>query len=706
MFSVVISEKGGAERHEAFDRTEINVGRVQGNDLMLPKGNVSKRHARLLCRDGRFIVTDLKSTNGTYVNGRKITQATIVHEGDKIYIGDFILRIDTSSALRVAPPVGDAILDMPSEPTSQPSTGGPTVPPRPFDGAPRPSPADDAFRGAQRASEEIEPFVVPAPPRIPGPATRAMPAPPNVPAELRPPLPTTPEARPSAPILSTTARSSGGGGPTLPVVPMPAARTLPPSASVPPSMPTLPPAVALPLPITLPSTPATLPPATPTALSVKRRPTPPGGPQPSSVTPHVDSLATLALLVGRVGDEVDAAAGDSGAPLDAAMVERVGRAIDDRLASMRSAGELPADVDATALATEARLETCNLGPIGPLLADQDVTEIRVLRHDLVVPTSGSGRTLPEVGFSGEAALRRAVRRLCWRSGTPLDAGERYVERRMPDGVRMFAVMPSRPDQGVAVSLRKPQRAVLTLDDLVRSGMISRAMASLLAQCVSARANVLVTASGGAEAVPMLGALAGAGGASDRAILLQAADEVVLSPTRALTLLVGDTPEEDARATRAAARLRPDHLLVSAFAWPIVAAVFDALGEGLEGVIAVTHAPSLRLAVARIAAELAAARPGMTPESARESLASSFDVAIEVARLRDGRQRVLRIAELGSDSNGVVLKDVFTFVVERTAAGGALEGTFHPTGHVPKIAEDLAARGLAFDSTLFARHGAP
>src|SRR6187431_1109932 len=98
MFSVIISEKGGAERREAFDKNEINVGRVQGNDLMLPKGNVSKHHARLLFRDGRFIVTDLKSTNGTYVNGRKIAQATIVREGDKIYIGDFVLRLETNGA--------------------------------------------------------------------------------------------------------------------------------------------------------------------------------------------------------------------------------------------------------------------------------------------------------------------------------------------------------------------------------------------------------------------------------------------------------------------------------------------------------------------------------------------------------------------------------------------------------------------------------
>ena len=67
-FSIVIHEKGGTERRETFESSEISVGRVQGNDIVLSKGNVSKRHARLLYRDGRFIVTDLNSTNGTYVN--------------------------------------------------------------------------------------------------------------------------------------------------------------------------------------------------------------------------------------------------------------------------------------------------------------------------------------------------------------------------------------------------------------------------------------------------------------------------------------------------------------------------------------------------------------------------------------------------------------------------------------------------------------
>jgi pilus assembly protein CpaF len=93
MFSVIISEKGGAERREAFDRTEINVGRVQGNELMLPKGNVSKRHARLLYRDGRFIVTDLKSTNGTYVNDKRVEKAQLA-AGDRLRIGRVEMTVE------------------------------------------------------------------------------------------------------------------------------------------------------------------------------------------------------------------------------------------------------------------------------------------------------------------------------------------------------------------------------------------------------------------------------------------------------------------------------------------------------------------------------------------------------------------------------------------------------------------------------------
>jgi pilus assembly protein CpaF len=68
--------------------------------------------------------------------------------------------------------------------------------------------------------------------------------------------------------------------------------------------------------------------------------------------------------------------------------------------------------------------------------------------------------------------------------------------------------------------------------------------------------------------------------------------------------------------------------------------------------------------------------------------------------------VLRVSELAVEGQRIVLRDVFAFNVERTAAGGAIEGTFAPTGVVPGIIEDLAARGVAVDPSIFRRHAKP
>ncbi len=98
MFAVIIHEKGGQPRRQEFTKSEVTIGRVQGNDIILPKQNVSKRHSRIVVKDGKFIIVDLKSTNGTYVNGRKIASPMVIKQSDKIYIGDFILSVEPADA--------------------------------------------------------------------------------------------------------------------------------------------------------------------------------------------------------------------------------------------------------------------------------------------------------------------------------------------------------------------------------------------------------------------------------------------------------------------------------------------------------------------------------------------------------------------------------------------------------------------------------
>jgi pilus assembly protein CpaF len=93
-FSIILTEKGGATQRLDFDAEEITIGRVDENDICLPKGNISKKHTKIVVKDGKIIVLDLKSTNGTYVNGKKLLGPQVISPADKVYIGDFILNVE------------------------------------------------------------------------------------------------------------------------------------------------------------------------------------------------------------------------------------------------------------------------------------------------------------------------------------------------------------------------------------------------------------------------------------------------------------------------------------------------------------------------------------------------------------------------------------------------------------------------------------
>lgn len=94
MFLITLAEKGGDAQELFFDKEEVTIGRLAGNDIVLNKGNVSKYHSKIVLKDGKYIVVDLKSTNGTFVNGKKIAGPLVVRPSDKIYVGDYIINVD------------------------------------------------------------------------------------------------------------------------------------------------------------------------------------------------------------------------------------------------------------------------------------------------------------------------------------------------------------------------------------------------------------------------------------------------------------------------------------------------------------------------------------------------------------------------------------------------------------------------------------
>ncbi len=79
---------------------ETVIGRHSSCDLRLTLGSVSRRHCKIGQHNGRWTLTDLDSTNGTFINGERMASGSTVHldEGDTIQVGDVLLYFERLAA--------------------------------------------------------------------------------------------------------------------------------------------------------------------------------------------------------------------------------------------------------------------------------------------------------------------------------------------------------------------------------------------------------------------------------------------------------------------------------------------------------------------------------------------------------------------------------------------------------------------------------
>lgn len=735
MFAVIISEKGGAERRETFDKPELKVGRVQGNDLVLPKGNVSKHHAKLLFKDGRFIVSDLNSTNGTYVNGRKIAQATIVREGDKVYVGDFVIRLELqqqSVPNLAAPPEPGAEQEVPTmarenplrsmPPIVGPGAAGPVVQrpsapapaARPMEapppaGLPRPDArpqmgtalgigAAPPIQSGPQAGLGPAPLSdyggaspspwdrVSEPPPGPGPSE---PPPPVAQPQFQQPAQPPPAQLPPLPGPSAPGPKQRVGGPRPGTIPLDSRRpsAAPPPVAQNPQVASVPPGpTPAPMPVHSPAPPEAGP--SPVGPSLIQK-----GPAPLPVETRENSAQlagrTLALLslMKRVSSAIDLGA----LPLspDAGTITQLERVVRDQAAQLRAAGAVLEGIDLELVTADALAELTGLGPLAALLEDDIVTEIQALRPDQILVRRGDRVEQAEIGFTGELAQRRIIARLLAQAGTSLPESG-VAECRLARGAYLVALLPPASRPG-AFLIRKRRHIESTLEDMLRASSLSKPMAAFLDACTTGRTNLLIAASTGALGDQLIAALASLVGSGERVVVVQNADAI--HPAQAHVVSVSASAE----AIRGACLMGADRLLMSSTASNVAGLSFEAIAGGVHGVVVVVVANSLKQAFARLSSQITLGRPGVSAEAARECIGESFDIAVEVGSV-GGRLRVSRIAEMaGSDAKGIVSRDIFS-VFGGGPEGG--EGSFAATGVVPRVLSELQARGVRVDASIF------
>lgn len=106
MFKLVIADDEGKTTVVPLVRDEVTIGRKEGNTIRLTERNVSRKHAKLRRVGASFVISDLKSYNGTRVNGRRIEGEVELKPGDQVAIGDYQLTLQhegTTETVDTAP---------------------------------------------------------------------------------------------------------------------------------------------------------------------------------------------------------------------------------------------------------------------------------------------------------------------------------------------------------------------------------------------------------------------------------------------------------------------------------------------------------------------------------------------------------------------------------------------------------------------------
>lgn len=359
------------------------------------------------------------------------------------------------------------------------------------------------------------------------------------------------------------------------------------------------------------------------------------------------------------------------------------------------------------LVLEIQHETFGLGPLEPLLADDQISDILVNDSSNVYIEKAGKLQKTEVCFRDNAHLMQIIERIVSKIGRRIDESSPYVDARLPDGSRVNAIIPPLALNGPVLSIRRFGLEPLVMRDLLKLQALDQRMAELLEAAVQTRLNILISGGTGTGKTTLLNVLSAFIPGGERLITIEDSAELNLKQEHVVRLetrppnLEGRGEVTSRDLLKNALRMRPDRIIIGEVRGGEALDLLQAMNTGHDGSLSTVHANTTRDALSRLETMVLMAGLDLPERAIKEQMASALDLVVQLVRFSDGTRKVVKLSEVtGMEGNTIVMHDVIVFQQKGIDRQGNVIGEFRATGVRPRFAERFKLFGFELPAMMF------
>ena len=357
-------------------------------------------------------------------------------------------------------------------------------------------------------------------------------------------------------------------------------------------------------------------------------------------------------------------------------------------------------------------DVLGLGPIEDLLRDESVSEVMVNGPWQIYVERKGKLVLSDKKFRNNDHVKYVLDKIVSPLGRRIDESTPMVDARLKDGSRVNAIIPPLALAGPTITIRKFSKDPLQVEDLIRFGSLTEAMADFIAACVKVRLNVFVSGGTGSGKTTTLNILSSFIPGDERIVTIEDAAELQLRQEHVVSLetrpanIEGEGEISMRELVKNCLRMRPERIIVGEVRSGEALDMLQAMNTGHDGSLTTGHANSPKDMISRLETMVMMAGMDLPARAIREQIASAVHLIVQQNRLRDGSRKITHITEVqGLENEKVILADIFRFEQTGVSPDGKVIGRHRPSGIRPSFMHKFLEEGIVLPDSLFEDDGA-